>query len=366
MTDPIDVQKPRRRFALRPGGLEGLGVLDEDSYVPPVPSHFTFESQADGDTMWFREELYRWEKGERDTFPQNPGWVVALLEQAQASWDVPSDWIPDPDAPALGCGYYGCALRTPIDGAILKFTSDESEAAFAALTLRRGGVPQDIGLVRYFGVYEIPGATFRGGQIYALWREETPRTLLDARDTYSAPGADTHALQAYKQLGDELYRMVDNIPADVAFQRLAAAQEHLDMWGEAWDTSHQEPVLDAFARNRLAMGRAGDVINAARMQLANPDPGVAMATLLEGLIFCEEHLMTGALGMGPIGAALDYARIDLEVILTDVHLGNVGLREQTEYGETFEVPIIFDPGNVLPLVPGVYDDAVVPPMPGLD
>lgn len=115
-------------------------------------------------------------------FVANPPWVTQALADA---WEtitakVRPQWLPrledvhakrghvSADLAELGCGAYGCVLPTLDAGVVLKVTTDETEAEFAAYLSKD--------LIRpfvtvYRTVMSIP-AKHEGRRIYLLWREE--------------------------------------------------------------------------------------------------------------------------------------------------------------------------------------------------
>ncbi len=113
---------------------------------------------------------------------RNPPWVTEALADSYKLIDnkVPPKWMPqlatvktgpkDTIVASLleyGCGAYGCVLATSDPGTVLKVTSDESEAEFAA------GLSVDLVApicVEYRMVVRLSGV-HEGRQIHLLWRE---------------------------------------------------------------------------------------------------------------------------------------------------------------------------------------------------
>lgn len=99
----------------------------------------------------------------------------------------PMKWMPehvvteseaDPESPGEKCGHYGCVAHTSDPTVMFKLTTDESEARvahvlFSYLPQHENAQPHP-NIIRYYGVYEVPGKSFDGRKIYAIWREECP------------------------------------------------------------------------------------------------------------------------------------------------------------------------------------------------
>jgi hypothetical protein len=69
----------------------------------------------------------------------------------------------------FGTGAYGTVIPTKTKGWVVKVTSDESEARFAAIAMSIGRFPP--GMVKYKAAFHVSG-THSGRPIYILWRQE--------------------------------------------------------------------------------------------------------------------------------------------------------------------------------------------------
>jgi len=106
----------------------------------------------------------------------NPPWADKALSSIydRLSDHVDSKWLPVPVGKKkfkeFGCGHYGCVYPTSTPGIVCKITSDVSEAAFVAAYHKIGKKPE--GIVTYYDVLKIAGASHRKRPVFVLWREE--------------------------------------------------------------------------------------------------------------------------------------------------------------------------------------------------
>jgi len=113
---------------------------------------------------------------------QNPAWVTKHLADSWVTLEskVPAKWMPKLDMtvakgkrltgeiPEYGCGAYGCVLPTLDDKIVLKLTTDDTEAQFAARLAKQLPVPI---VTNYELVFHLPTAKRQGRAVYLLWRE---------------------------------------------------------------------------------------------------------------------------------------------------------------------------------------------------
>ncbi len=114
-------------------------------------------------------------------FARNPAWVTSALAEHYELLDdkVPARWLPHlksvthsrkhllAEFTEFGCGAYGCVLATNDPNTVLKVTSDETEAEFAATMANDLVAPI---CVAYHLVVRL-NATYQGAPIHLLWRE---------------------------------------------------------------------------------------------------------------------------------------------------------------------------------------------------
>jgi hypothetical protein len=113
---------------------------------------------------------------------QNPAWVTKHLADSWVTLEqeVPTQWMPKLDRtlakgkrlsaeiPEYGCGAYGCVMPTNDPKIVLKLTTDDTEAQFAARLAKKLPVPI---VTTYELVYHLPSAKRQGRDVYLLWRE---------------------------------------------------------------------------------------------------------------------------------------------------------------------------------------------------
>lgn len=117
------------------------------------------------------------------TLVENPPWVTKIISDhwSMLEESAPPAWLPKLDRThakgvrmsgrmkEFGCGAYGCVLPTLDKKVVLKVTTDETEAHFAAQYANKLPVPI---CTIYHLVMEIPGAKRNNMKVFLLWREE--------------------------------------------------------------------------------------------------------------------------------------------------------------------------------------------------
>lgn len=172
-------------------------------------------------------------------FVQNPQrWVTDIIA---ASWDLMSDsvqaaWLPKLSDVSLvkddqiaarvdeyGCGKFGCVFPTSDPAVVMKVTSDESEANFAAHLSTTLVAPI---CVDYYMVIAIANRTHQNRRLFLLWREnansvgEVDTILGQAAENMIA--AQHHAAQrAFLALAGREIPGESGRPNDVARRLLA-------------------------------------------------------------------------------------------------------------------------------------------------
>ena len=267
---------------------------------------------------------------------RNPAWTnSALLKQ----WDDIERLVGHANMPKVtkktaerlvakeyGSGAYGTVMPTNTKGLVAKVTSDPSEAKFAYVIQRMGKYPE--GVVKYKDVFRLHGNK-DGRPIFILWREE--------------------AYDVGKSLSEEsnymLIVMRDKL--DPAFQ-LTYSPEMRDQ--------HMGPINTAIRtyKNRTGFEHGGEgptwidgfwVWAGGEDRRAGFDVDAARAIADD-----MAHGDSGRL----VGAAIRDL-IDRNLVLADVHPGNVGRVHRRGQMRT----VIIDPGNVTALT-HQYDKYRVP------
>lgn len=120
--------------------------------------------------------------GDHDDLVENPAWVTTMLAR---HWDmfsskVPPKWMPQLTnlrsmrgrvsgrLRELGCGAYGCVLPTLDDNIVLKVTTDDTEAEFAAKLSTTLLAPICVAYKMVISLNE----KYRRRPVFVLWREE--------------------------------------------------------------------------------------------------------------------------------------------------------------------------------------------------
>ncbi len=254
---------------------------------------------------------------------QNPAWTnSALLRQ----WDdierlvgrarmpkVNSHTANKLVAQEYGSGVYGTVMPTNTKGIVVKVTSDPTEATFAYMLSKMGRYPE--GIVKYYDVFELEGER-RGRPIYVLWREE-----------------------AY-DVGKSLTRQAANMLVDLRSEIDPAFRL---TYSEPERSEHLRPIKSAARAYRKHTGyeRGGsgpNLVGKAKMWLSDKD--VRAGYGIDAARAIADNLAHGDSGR-LVGAAIRDL-IDRDILLADIHPGNVGKVPRRGQMRT----VITDPGNV--------------------
>jgi len=260
-------------------------------------------------------------------------WVDRTLA---AIWDrleeiAPADAMPimgNEGFKEFGCGHYGCALPTELDNVVLKLTTDESEARLVAFLL--SDESRDLrteGIVQYYSVFQVEGASYKRRQLYAIWREEAIEVGLG------------HG--SYPTWADKL----------VDFKFLAGVVRDYVNPGKKGDLTRLQKVRDLWkwANNaaewgELHRGDKWDYGRHERYGAWHKNPYRSAWALRQ----CE--WVAQELGSTPevylIGEALEDL-LASNILLADVHTENVGLVGREDYYKP--IWVITDPGHALVL-----------------
>lgn len=118
---------------------------------------------------------------EDDAPKENPAWVTKIIAKHYEELEgiVPLKWLPrltkakaqggkfTATMKEYGCGAYGCVLPTHDDQVVLKLTTDDTEAEFAADLAGKLAAPI---VVKYHRTEELPDK-YKGRQSFLLWRD---------------------------------------------------------------------------------------------------------------------------------------------------------------------------------------------------
>jgi hypothetical protein len=212
---------------------------------------------------------------------QNPAWVTKHLADSWVTLEskVPPQWMPKLDRtvakgkrlsaeiPEYGCGAYGCVLPTLDPKVVLKLTTDDTEAEFAARLAKQLPVPI---VTIYELVYHLPTAKRQGRNVYLLWRE-----------------AADHVGEVDKVVGSHAEDAIaaQHKAAQEAFDRLShgePAERELAAWVKSLKAMAKVPELRWLANGMLAAYEEkgivfGDIhgsnVGQARGQWVITDPG---------------------------------------------------------------------------------------------
>lgn len=290
-------------------------------------------------------------------------WVDRNVEAFKGALldEVPNAaWMPkqgDAGFEELGCGHYGCVMPTAMPDKVLKVTTDYSEAAFARAAMHLADPETDdnwsladwpTGIIRYYAIYQLEGATHYKRPIFAIWREEATRpgfvaAVSGAYSTQSVSDYDRrvalqglHLLQNTKEATNNLWYYLMESSKTGYEARLAKVLERRD-WGyqraaEYVDELERSP-FDALSRRDSPM-KAMDLLR-----------GADKAALALGLY---EHAAMMLRHNNPllytVGEAMENYLYE-DIVFGDLHPGNIAM--STHPGFSGEMPVIMDPGRAI-------------------
>jgi hypothetical protein len=227
----------------------------------------------------------------------------------------------------LGCGHYGCVIKSTEDGIVFKLTSDASEAAFVAAACKLGHFPY--GIVRYYNIVEIP-ETYRGRRVFALWREEAGLIGFPLQTMERGAVTSDYIRSAWKELLKHLEEFKKQANIVRSYVTKAKDKERaLTLIANEKDFSWQ------FSRGDSAYALRGAQRAAVALQLCQD-----IAEIMEHTYASDQ-----------IGGALAYY-LDNGILLADVHANNVGVATRApndDYDDWHGVNVITDPGHMVPL-----------------
>lgn len=239
-------------------------------------------------------------------------------------------------APELGCGAYGCVLRTTEDRMVLKITTDASEATFVRM-LQDRGVEKTAGLTQYYGTDHLQGK-HNGRSIFALWREEADDVgRLEAMDlpnrieTFREAIHFAFRLRQFRWLASIVMYTFEN-----AKDRERTKARAAELAG--WAAPQLEPQhIDMMTRQ--AAKEESTVLD----EHQGPHK---IALALRACRIVADFMTTESPASGLVGETFNQL-MDAGLLLADVHGGNVGrvIRED-RYGE-WPVWVVTDPGHMV-------------------
>ena len=252
-----------------------------------------------------------------------PSWAPRLLPGKKFSLEE------------YGCGHYGCVFPTSDPEVVCKLTSDPTEAFFVAAAMSIGTFPE--GIVRYYGIYRIPGAMHKGRPLFVLWREEASEVGRALWTEYWGPGRAgslttqeqyerrskedaARSLQAFKQIAGLLRDTLKR--AEDPFAMVEESKRYED-WAWRYVTTQESIGLPL----QLDRFKGAQKVAASLLRLER------LAIEMENEYLSDQ-----------IGGALKFY-LDEGLLLADVHQGNIGLVE----GRVGKSPVITDPGHAVPL-----------------
>jgi hypothetical protein len=236
-----------------------------------------------------------------------PSWAPRLLPGKKFSLEE------------YGCGHYGCVFPTSDPEVVCKLTSDPTEAFFVAAAMSIGTFPE--GIVRYYGIYRIPGAQHRGRPLFVLWREEATSVGTVLSTPYSA--AKARVGQALRSFRDIAAKVRDTLKrAEDPFEMIDRSKKYED-W--AWRYVSEAEVSGRAIALDMFQGAQKVAVGLMRLE--------RLALEMENEYLADQ-----------IGGALKFY-LDEGLLLADVHTGNIGLVE----GRVGSSPVITDPGHAVPL-----------------
>lgn len=286
---------------------------------------------------------------------ENPPWVDRVLNQ---NWPAIvrrfGDMVPvhttSPRGKIVpgkefGCGHYGCVLATAVPGVVFKVTSDPTEAAFvtAATQVLAETKEWPEGMVRYYGLFQVPEGSHKRRSVYVLARQEAERVgelthrgrglgdLLpdEDRQQHLMEIRTSKRLIRFKQFASIVRdRIVKSPGPRHAIESIA----QLEDWAhDAVDYEATTEIRDTYP---------------SRPPVPKHLKGVqAAAYALQACRYVAQEMINEDVGY-LIGGALEFY-LDHGMLLADVHAGNIGKIIPEGYAKP--VWAITDPGHMVPI-----------------
>lgn len=249
-----------------------------------------------------------------------PSWAPRLLPGKKFSLEE------------YGCGHYGCVFPTSDPEVVCKLTSDPTEAFFVAAAMSIGTFPE--GIVRYYGIYRIPGAQHRGRPLFVLWREEATKVGEALRVPYWG-GYALDPKEEYERRAKNTLRMSIESFKAVAGKVRDTLKRAADPFAMVEESKRYEDRAWRYVSEAESAGRAIVLDNFKGAQKV----ALGLTRLERFAVEMENEYLADQ-----IGGALKFY-LDEGLLLADVHQGNIGLVE----GRVGSSPVITDPGHAVPL-----------------
>jgi|WetSurMetagenome_2_1015567.scaffolds.fasta_scaffold201871_2 hypothetical protein len=249
-------------------------------------------------------------------------------------------------AEEFGSGAFGTVIPTKTHGVVLKVTSDETEARFAAVAMSLGDWPK--GMVRYYAALRLKGR-HETRPIYALWREE-------AFEVGHVQGWFLRRPEDYTRAGYRLFRQRLDILQLLGWMVVKEVDPYAGMErrGRAKSTVDRSRVraIAAGYRDTLTVSlRDSDEVE----DRVNNIDDLTERTAYALALFEECALRISHEDFAPdVGEAI-HSYVQRGLLLSDVHTGNVG-RVHRRSGRS--IAVITDPGVTVRLTASL--DAIVP------
>lgn len=275
-----------------------------------------------------------------------------------------------PGAEEYGCGHYGCVWPTP-GKQVVKLTSDLTEASVVAAFLRMGNVE---GIVRYHGIYRLPGAKHRNREVFVLWRDEAWEVGgLSALQGFGYhPGPPDPAERHRRRVAQTAVKYIESFVLHArkvksyldSVARKKGPEAAVRVGQEAWEMHGKQP---SWSRGSMATewrktGHYGDQLKfnaSASSGLRGPaKPAVHLAACAHLAL----EMSTSVELLGMIGGAMERT-LERGILLADVHLNNIGKIEyDPQYAPGDLAWGITDPGHAVFLSPE-WSDLFIPDLP---
>jgi len=249
-------------------------------------------------------------------------------------------------AEEFGSGAFGTVIPTKTNGIVLKVTSDETEARFAAIAMSLNNWPK--GMVRYYAALRLRGR-HETRPIYALWREE-------AFDVGHVQGWFLRRPDDYTRAGYRLFHQRLDILQLLGWMVV----KEVDPYAGMERRGRAKPSVDR-ARVRTIAAKYRDTLT---VSLRDSDEVEDRVNNIDDLtertayalaLFEECALRISLEDFAPeIGEAI-HSYVQRGVLLSDVHMGNIG-RVRRRSGRS--TAVITDPGVTVRLLASL--DTIVP------
>lgn len=293
----------------------------------------------------------------------NPPWAdrvvkkyCKVIQHAARQTGMPMPLMDKPCVPVgeLGSGVYGVVFETEQKGIVFKLTSDEAEAKFIAIAMRlaeqNNGFPY--GIVKYFGCYQLVGASHERRPLFVVWREEADYRFMGSRALRKWT-VDHEGDREWQKNNYDYFVRAENKASTLIMQFKHNAQE-MRPYALKMAKRGENAYFDFIEDQRQFLEDMSQIYYEtkdrvmARVLPLKPMQVPREKTFAYHWAACEQlgFDMQSQFMCAQIGEAMSQYLRD-GCLIADVHTGNIGFPLEDRDGYQDNEPVITDPGQVI-------------------